>query len=91
MADGQLFEWEVPERKASEPAPEVVLVPRPPGYHLIANRRGVQGFHRSKIPDADMARHRTVVTYCGITGRRVPDVYPDRIPLCPGCEKEAGK
>lgn len=88
MSQDQLFEWELPEKKVKEPAPERVLVPRPPGYHLIATRRGVQGFHRSKIPDAKMARDRSVLTMCGIVGRRVPDVYPDMIELCPKCEEE---
>lgn len=89
MSGDQLFEWELPAPKVSEPEPEVALVPRPPGYHLIATVRGPQGFHRSKIPDAKMAEYRTVLTYCGITGRRVDGVYPDRIPLCPGCEEAA--
>lgn len=87
MSEPQLFEWEVPPRKAEKPEPPVVLVPRPPDYHLIATRTGVQGFHRSKIPDANMAEYRTVLTYCGLVGRRVSGVFPDRIPLCPKCEE----
>ena len=84
--EGQLFEYELPAPKVKAPAPEVVLVPRPPGYHLISKRGGTVGFHRSNVPDAQMARDRSVVTVCGLVGRRVPDVYPDRIPLCDACE-----
>ena len=86
MSEGQLFEYELPAPKAKEPAPEVVLVPRPPGYHLIATRHGTVGFHRSRVPDKQMARDRSVKTVCGLVGRRVDGVYPDRIPLCDACE-----
>lgn len=89
MSEPQLFEWDVkPKRKKKPKLAE--LVPRPPGYHLIANRSGVVGFHRSRIPEAGMAQYHTVVTLCGITGRRIGE-YPDRIPLCEGCEKEYAK
>jgi hypothetical protein len=63
-----------------------MLVPRPPGYHLVTNSKGVQGFHRTKVPEAVMAEHRSVVTYCGITGRRLGE-YPREIPLCQECER----
>lgn len=82
----QLFEWDVPEKKAPKPKEEPRMVARPPGYHLIANTKGVQGFHRSKIPEAAMASHGAVVTYCGILGRRLGE-YPDRVPLCEECER----
>ncbi len=85
LMDEQLFEWDVkPPRQKFKPTVE--LVPRPPGYHLISNRSGVQGFHRTKVT-ADMAAYSTVLTFCGIYGRRVKDVFPDRIPLCEGCER----
>jgi hypothetical protein len=72
-------------RKRKE-VPPVAMVQRPPGYHLISNTKGVQGFHRSKIPEAAMASHGSVVTYCGILGRRM-DFYPKEIPLCSECER----
>lgn len=82
----QLFEWEVtPSRRKPRGRAEPELVNRPPGYHLITNTKGVQGFHRSKVPEAAMAGYGTVVTLCGILGRRMNE-YPARIPLCEECE-----
>lgn len=86
MSEDQLFEWELPAKRKPKQAAPTELVPRPPGYHLIVNTRGVQGFHRSKIPEAAMASHGSVVTYCGILGRRLSE-YPDRVPLCEECER----
>ena len=74
-------------RRVPEAKPEPVLVSRPSGYHLITNSKGLQGFHRSRIPEAAMASHGSVVTYCGILGRRL-DEYPDRVPLCEECERQ---
>lgn len=89
----QLFEWpeavKGPKRKRKTSARQE-LVLRPAGYHLIANRAGLQGFHRSKIPEAAMAKHGSCVTLCGIVGRRVSE-YPERIPLCEKCETERRK
>lgn len=62
-----------------------MLVPRPPGYHLVTNTKGVQGFHRTKVPEAAMAQYGTVVTLCGIVGRRLGE-YPREVPLCHACE-----
>ena len=67
-------------------AKEQELVPRPPGYHAVTNRSGPKGFHRTKVPEAAMARHGSVVTLCGILGRRL-DAYPGKIPLCEECER----
>ena len=72
-------------RRARVGAPERELVPTPPGYHLITNRSGVKGFHRTKVPEAAMAKRGSVVTFCGIIGRRI-DEYPREIPLCADCE-----
>lgn len=86
MTEEQLFEWEVePKRKRAKPKPPE-LVNRPPGYHLIVSSKGVQGFHRSKVPEAAMATHGSVMTYCGILGRRLSE-YPAKIPLCEECER----
>lgn len=91
MSDsGQLFEYELPAKRTRKvEAP--ILVPRPPGWHLITNRNGVQGFHLSRIPDTEWVRMASVLTLCGITGRRVPGVYPEQIPLCAECVKEQKK
>ena len=86
MSEDQLFEWDVPPRREPRGNRKPELVPRPPGYHLIANNRGVIGFHRSKIPEAAMASHGSVVTYCGHLGRRLNE-YPREIPLCEECER----
>ena len=85
MAEDQLFDWEVKPPKQRPRKEEPKLVPRPPGYHAIANRSGVVGFHRTKVT-AEMARNGAVQTYCGIVGRRVPGVFPREIPLCEECE-----
>lgn len=92
MTEEQLFEWPEPTRRRREPTPreEPKLVPRPPGYHAIANRRGVVGFHRTKIT-AEMSKYGACQTYCGIVGRRVPGVFPKEIPLCDECETEYQK
>lgn len=88
MTEDQLFEWETkPKRGPRSTSRDTELVPRPPGYHLITNTKGMQGFHRSEIPTANMAANRSVMTLCGIVGRRVGDVFPDRIPLCESCEQ----
>ena len=87
MNDEQLFEWDVaPKRKARSTNREQELVPRPAGYHAVTNRSGPKGFHRTKVPEAAMARHGSVVTLCGILGRRL-DAYPRKIPLCEECER----
>ena len=76
MNDEQLFEWDVaPKRKARSTNREQELVPRPAGYHAVTNRSGPK-----------MARHGSVVTLCGILGRRL-DAYPRKIPLCEECER----
>lgn len=83
----QAFEWEVPrKRKPRSTNKEQKLVTLPPGYHLIVSTEGVQGFHRSRIPEAAMASHGSVVTYCGILGRRLSE-YPAQVPLCEECEQ----
>jgi hypothetical protein len=76
-----------PEPRRREPTglAHPMVVPRPAGYHLITTRSGVQGFHRTKLPEAALAAYGTVVTLCGITGRRL-DEYPAQIPLCQRCE-----
>ena len=56
------------------------LVNRPPGWSLIANKNGPQGYH--VIKSAGLLA--TVVTLCGITGRKISDVARE-IPLCQGC------
>ena len=86
MSEEQLFDWPVEERKPRQ-RKEVVMVPRPPGYHAISTRNGVVGFHRTKIT-AEMARNGSVLTYCGIVGRRVPGIFPKEVPLCEECEQE---
>lgn len=92
MMQEQLFEWETTAKpkRGRKTNKEQVRVPRPPGYHLISNTSGIQGFHRSKIPEAAMAKHGSCVTLCGITGRRVSE-YPEMVPLCKTCEIEHRK
>jgi hypothetical protein len=74
-------------RKPTSRKPQMpqMLVARPAGYHLVTNRQGVQGFHRTSVPEAAMARNGAVVTLCGIVGRRLGE-YPDKVPLCQTCE-----
>ena len=87
----QLFEWDdLPKAKEPKVVEGPVLVPRPPGYHLISTSKGVIGFHRSKVPEAAMATHGSVMTYCGHLGRRL-DEYPAEIPLCVECEAVASR
>lgn len=91
MSDtGQLFEWELPAKPVKEvEAPE--LVPRPPGWYLVAtNRSGPIGFHVTSIPDLEYAANHSVRTLCGITGRRM-GVFPDEIVLCQQCVTEQRK
>ena len=92
MIEEQLFEWETTKKPPTKrkTSREQELVPRPPGYHMISNHSGVQGFHRSKVPEAAMARDGAVVTLCGILGRRVGE-YPRLVPLCDECELEHRK
>jgi hypothetical protein len=90
MSDDTLFDADIygegkaPRKSSISAVPP--LVPRPPGYHLVANTKGVQGFHRTKVPEAAMAKNGSCVTFCGIVGRRMGE-YPEMIPLCPECEK----
>jgi hypothetical protein len=86
MTEDQLFEWEVEPKYERAKPKEPVIVNRPPGYHLISSTKGVQGYHRSKVPEAAMAGHGSVVTLCGILGRRL-DEYPEQVPLCEECER----
>lgn len=55
-------------------------VPRPPGWNLIANMGGAQGFHLVDHTTPD----RGVVTVCGITGRVITSSAQVITP-CPIC------
>ena len=91
MSEDQLFDYDVkPKRAPRKTNQKQELIPRPPGYHLLTNSHGVQGFHRTKIPEAAMARHGSCVSLCGITGRRLGD-YPKMVALCEACEVEHRK
>ncbi|MET0911439.1 MAG: hypothetical protein ABWZ99_18385 [Ilumatobacteraceae bacterium] len=56
-------------------------VPRPPGWCLIANIGGVQGFHVVDHTTPD----RGVVTVCGIAGRVITDSAVAIMP-CETCQ-----
>lgn len=90
-AEPQLFVWEVrPKRQSRKPKAQQ-LVPRPPGWFAVTNTHGVQGYHLTGIPDAEYARQGSILTLCGITGRRVPNHYPEQIVLCAECVKQQAK
>lgn len=79
-----MFPERVPEAPVSHAEPsEGLLVPRPPGWVLIANRHGPQGFHRVKA----VGQLASVVTICGVVGRRISEVER-MIVLCPICQAE---
>lgn len=91
MSEDQLFDYDVkPKRAARATNSDQELVARPPGYLLITNRSGVQGFHRTTIPDPSYAEHGSRRTLCGITGRVISE-FPKKIPLCAKCEAEYEK
>lgn len=72
----------VPEAAQSPAAPrEDVLVPRPPGWRLVANSGGPKGFHRVKT----VGTEGSVRTLCGIVGHPITD-SERMIVLCPACE-----
>jgi hypothetical protein len=56
-------------------------VPRTPGWRLIANSSGTQGWHliESTTPE------RGVKTLCGITGRAIDESHPVMV-LCQDCQ-----
>lgn len=70
---------EAPEAPQEESRPEVV--PRRPGWVLIANRQGPQGYHRIKT----RGTLSSIVTRCGITGHRVEE-HQRAIIECPDCK-----
>ena len=75
-----LFEGGPPERAVREVAEAGVLVPRPPGWVLVANRSGPHGFHLIKSVGILGA----VVSVCGVTGRKITESNRS-IVLCPAC------
>jgi hypothetical protein len=81
--DGQdaLFEGGPPERAVRAVEPPGSLVPRPPGWFLLANRAGPNGFHLAKA----MGPLGVVRTVCGLTGRKITE-SERAIILCPACE-----
>ncbi len=69
------------EEPIPHPTPEgAKVVPRKPGWTFISNRQGPQGYHRIK----SVASLGSVVTVCGITGRRVEE-HQRGIIECPDC------
>ena len=57
------------EPKAARESSFSGLVVRRPGWHLIASRLGIEGWHRVRT----VGLHGSVVTACGITGRVVQE------------------
>ena len=70
--DQQLFDYpeviKVPKEKVN-PADFTTTVARTPGWKLVANRHGVQGYHLIK----SVGMFSSVVTNCGLIGRVVPE------------------
>ncbi len=62
-------------------ASQSLLVPRTPGWVLVANRGGPQGFHRVKTVGVEGS----VRTMCGITGRPITDSERMIVP-CAACQ-----
>lgn len=58
-------------------------VPRPPGWNLIANSNGTQGWHLVDHTTPD----RGVVTVCGVVGRVVRQEAATAIVRCPTCQQ----
>ena len=91
MNDDQLFDWDLPPKKARKPKPKVELVDRPRTYMAIATRSQGPQFHRVRYIEKEKATH---ITWCGVKGHRVSD-STKRVPLCEACEtavaKHAGK
>jgi hypothetical protein len=83
--DGQevLFEGGPPERAVREVVPPgTVVVPRPPGWILLANKNGPNGFHLVK----SVGVLGSVRTVCGLSGRKITE-SERAIILCPSCEE----
>jgi hypothetical protein len=87
---GALFEGGPAEPVVRVPAPPGrvvglsvggVTTPRPPGWRLVANKNGPNGFHLIKTVGVLGA----VVTRCGLTGRVISESERGII-LCPACE-----
>jgi hypothetical protein len=57
------------------------VVPRPPGWNLIANMGGMQGWHLVDHTTPE----RGVVTVCGVVGRVISNETATAIVPCENC------